>query len=47
MKEETNESKEGPGCMAVVLAVAAGIIMVPIAPFVIAYLILKDVSDEM
>ena len=34
------------GCMIVVLGVLAGIAMVPIAPFVLAYLMLKGDEPE-
>ena len=43
---ENRESSGCTGCFVVALGVLAGIAMVPIAPFVIAYLALKDDKPE-
>ena len=47
MNHTANQKPSGcMGCFIVVLGVLAGIAMVPIAPFVIAYLALKDDRPE-
>ena len=49
MNHAVNQKQSGcgcTGCFVVVLGVLIGLALVPIAPFVMAYLVLKDYNPE-